>query len=1464
MTKNKISSMLVFTVVVFLALAIVSGLYFFNIKKNEDYQNQLHFRELNSVANEVTSGYTQFVKISTVLLNIRNSNQVNQSEAVCDESSKEGCGDKILNLQTGSYESSDGANRSEMVSVTNRARESRALRNIITTKKDVQTLFENPDKLSTNALVNSPQNQGARVISFTNDETVFVKPPILSECNSDKPNCSFSVNVTQIPTSDLIPEQVLSFPFIVLADKYGKVKARKFFYENSTDTADLEFTSVKKILTALYNQQKEEGVKDEVLPSYSGTIDRVIGGIQYRIFIQPANIGSAAGGQDTHFLLGFVALNEFRLTNLSVNPNAGLWIMIVLIGLTAIIPILKLRFTATQEHFTRSDINLFFTGCFLLLGLISITITHQFFYDYLKNSTLAQSQNLFSHIQQDFKNEIEKVASLQSESVFTNTIDPDNRQSCKYLQVNANESRGFSSGATVTSENCVNENLRYSLDLAMYGNKQVNAFAESAFRINSAGLIPTRQAFPTEREAIQRIGHETFNFTDFSLSHREYFQRAINCDLWSAQPKFLSECNAQGNLFIQRIKNVSDGRLSTQFSFADFKDANYVMPFHHNVKSISIKLRTFFDRVLPKNFGYAVFDKDGQVLFHSNQDRSLAENILVETNNNRSIDLLMNSLTNTNDTVVFNATYRNAKHSFVGGSIHDVVPWKLVVFYDLKDLESTSLWTFLLAIYLFVQVLLILFLWSRYGTNQDSWTRLISFCPERQRSYSNCGMFMFAGIFLCLGSMGVVVDLSARLALWLGLLAYYIFVFNHAFGEKPKRAHVWTHPMLPFAALSLLFGIYFASEMSLQSFTFDNAVSLGFAIFGLIFFVIARIGFGQPQLFASFNQRVRNTLFSSHHSSFRYTYRYVFYLSVFIWFFAMVPGVLIINAANQYLLKVQAFHQSSHIEKQEKVHLAALHDYFTLVGADSSGYKIVDNLKGIDLPSARCVLLSCNRLAWIDFKEDKQEDSNLFIKTDLHVDPLFNRLIRTQSFGGSLSEDLYQFAQLEQKPSYIQYNTNSFFLHALQNKVILVSGLLILLFTLTLLFVRRAIVHGIMGEHLPDNPNADTAGVPFTSFLQKHLTKQGARLQIIQPDQPEIMSYLAMQQDLQVLGSRAFDIANISLMRESETKLDIISWLIGIEDDSPVLSDVNAENKGEHRVLVLNNFEKLVSNKQLRNNARSFIKELHDKKEISVILLCDVDVLIQFNDCMDINDEDALYTLPADESLAWSLFLRRYINFVMCYTQPKVRLENDPSAYQTFVYETQGWPELAQKGKVLTATLLGADADKMTPQEIQESLDNTWKPDQIVQCFSDQCTAYYRYKWSLCTIAERLLLFQLAQDSVVNPANARTLHSLVKRGYVYRDSGWFVVNESFKRFILTAESQARFQSWLQASKNHTWKLIRIPIFVTILVLLALIVVATGQSIQSILATATAALGLVSLLMRNLTSFKGAMPSNQSE
>jgi hypothetical protein len=126
------------------------------------------------------------------------------------------------------------------------------------------------------------------------------------------------------------------------------------------------------------------------------------------------------------------------------------------------------------------------------------------------------------------------------------------------------------------------------------------------------------------------------------------------------------------------------------------------------------------------------------------------------------------------------------------------------------------------------------------------------------------------------------------------------------------------------------------------------------------------------------------------------------------------------------------------------------------------------------------------------------------------------------------------------------------------------------------------------------------------------------------------------------------------------------------------------------------------------------------------------------------------------------------------------------------------------------------------------------------------------------------LLFQLAQDSVVNPANARTLHSLVKRGYVYRDSGWFVVNESFKRFILTAESQARFQSWLQASKNHTWKLIRIPIFVTILVLLALIVVATGQSIQSILATATAALGLVSLLMRNLTSFKGAMPSNQSE
>ena len=79
--------------------------------------------------------------------------------------------------------------------------------------------------------------------------------------------------------------------------------------------------------------------------------------------------------------------------------------------------------------------------------------------------------------------------------------------------------------------------------------------------------------------------------------------------------------------------------------------------------------------------------------------------------------------------------------------------------------------------------------------------------------------------------------------------------------------------------------------------------------------------------------------------------------------------------------------------------------------------------------------------------------------------------------------------------------------------------------------------------------------------------------------------------------------------------------------------------------------------------------------------------------------------------------------------------------------------------------------------------------------------ADYRYRWELCTKAERLVLLQLAHGMQPNPMNIEPLEHLVRRGYVYRYYGWHIINESFKRFVLTAENKDTVAQWFEESQK---------------------------------------------------------------
>lgn len=62
--KRRFSSLIMFSVTLLLAIGISSAMYFFKIQKNEDYQNRLHFRELNEVSRSIQQSVIQLTEIA--------------------------------------------------------------------------------------------------------------------------------------------------------------------------------------------------------------------------------------------------------------------------------------------------------------------------------------------------------------------------------------------------------------------------------------------------------------------------------------------------------------------------------------------------------------------------------------------------------------------------------------------------------------------------------------------------------------------------------------------------------------------------------------------------------------------------------------------------------------------------------------------------------------------------------------------------------------------------------------------------------------------------------------------------------------------------------------------------------------------------------------------------------------------------------------------------------------------------------------------------------------------------------------------------------------------------------------------------------------------------------------------------------------------------------------------------------
>ena len=120
---------------------------------------------------------------------------------------------------------------------------------------------------------------------------------------------------------------------------------------------------------------------------------------------------------------------------------------------------------------------------------------------------------------------------------------------------------------------------------------------------------------------------------------------------------------------------------------------------------------------------------------------------------------------------------------------------------------------------------------------------------------------------------------------------------------------------------------------------------------------------------------------------------------------------------------------------------------------------------------------------------------------------------------------------------------------------------------------------------------------------------------------------------------------------------------------------------------------------------------------------------------------------------------------------------------------------------------------------------------------------FYMYIWQSLTKEEKFLLYDLAEDNLVNSFDDYNLSMLIGKGVIIRPNGTLkLFNNGFRNFILTAIGNTEAQKIKnQIKDNGSWGKLKNPLLIVVFSILGFLLLSQEESYSRII-TYVAALG----------------------
>jgi hypothetical protein len=162
---------------------------------------------------------------------------------------------------------------------------------------------------------------------------------------------------------------------------------------------------------------------------------------------------------------------------------------------------------------------------------------------------------------------------------------------------------------------------------------------------------------------------------------------------------------------------------------------------------------------------------------------------------------------------------------------------------------------------------------------------------------------------------------------------------------------------------------------------------------------------------------------------------------------------------------------------------------------------------------------------------------------------------------------------------------------------------------------------------------------------------------------------------------------------------------------------------------------------------------------------------------------------------------------------------------------------------------------------LNEETDHPLTDEEIILRIESLAHVYYNSIWSSLSEEEQYILYDIAQDGLVNLKNRDVLTMLLNKGLLVYENRFRMMNESFRNFVLSEVSaDDALELERKVKETGSWNYFKTPVVITLITIAMFIFITQEETFNSIIAfitTFAAGIPIIFRLLGMITSMKAA-------